>query len=206
MEGTLLLPKAKKLRVTVNKGVHRQPYVLTISATDQTIRLLEWWVKYSIIKVREAEAVLLFLNSSKYQDSIAQARKSLKDHLLDRASFETKTYSNRVTYSYYTGLFDADGCVYMDYSGIDTKLTQPSCPSILHTINHTLLGSRGKVKNDTDLVFYSTKDNENLLKAMLPFSIVNKQQIALCLDYISGVINDALEVSGKLKAMKVNKL
>jgi hypothetical protein len=94
-------------------------------------------------------------------------------------------FSNRINIEYIQGLFDAEGCIYIDknYKRVCISISQKNHPIILYEIQKFL--GFGKIENNTAFIIYKKSDCLQFALFMKSGSIVKYKQLQALETYLT---------------------
>lgn len=159
----------------LNKYNTRNEYNLIIRSNEYN-SILHYIKDYIIIKQKQIDSLFEF---SKIVNS--QNNKTEKDELYKICSEKKVIFDykfSRLNIEYIQGLFDAEGCIYINkkkYSKYKISITQKSHPEILHKIQEFL--GYGKVTTEFKYVIYNKTDCLHFTQLMKPCVIVKYNQV-----------------------------
>jgi hypothetical protein len=160
---------------TIHKHNIRNQYSLTIRSNEY-VSLLEYIKCSNIIKEHQFNALYQFSKICN-QQNMTKKKQELYDLCLNKkTTFEYDI--SRLNIEYIQGLFDAEGCIYIDnkkMSRFKISITQKTHPQILIEIQKFL--GFGKVNSENKYVIYNTTDCLKFLELMKPGIIVKYNQV-----------------------------
>jgi hypothetical protein len=160
---------------TIHKHNIRNQYSLTIRSNEYA-SLLEYIKCSNIIKETQFNALYQFSKICNQQYMIEKKQELYDLCLNKKTTFEYDI--SRLNIEYIQGLFDAEGCVYIDnkkLSRFKISITQKTHPQILIEIQKFL--GFGKVNSENKYVIYNTSDCLKFLELMKPGVIVKYNQV-----------------------------
>jgi hypothetical protein len=160
---------------TIHKHNIRNQYSLTIRSNEYVL-FLEY-LKYSfIIKEPQFNALYQFSKICNQQNMIEKKQELYELCLNKKNTF--KYDISRLNIGYIQGLFDAEGCIYIDnkkMSRFKISITQKTHPQILIEIQQFL--GFGKVNSENKYVIYNRQDCLKFIELMKPGVIVKYNQV-----------------------------
>ncbi len=160
---------------TIHKHNIRNQYSLTIRSNEYAL-FLEYLKFTNIIKEHQFNALYQFSKLIN-QQNINDKKQELYELCLNKKNiFEYDT--SRLNIEYIQGLFDAEGCIYIDskkFSRFKISITQKIHPQILMEIQKFL--GFGKVNLENKYIIYNTSDCLKFLELMKPGIIVKYNQV-----------------------------
>ena len=160
---------------TIHKHNIRNQYSLTIRSNEYA-SFLEYIKFCNIIKEPQFNALYQFSKICNKQNMIEQKQELYDLCLNKKTTFEYNI--SRLNIEYIQGLFDAEGCIYIDnkkMSRFKISITQKTHPQILIEIQKFL--GFGKVNSENKYVIYNTSDCLKFLELMKPGIIVKYNQV-----------------------------
>jgi hypothetical protein len=160
---------------TIHKYNIRNQYSLTIRSNEYA-SLLDYIKCSNIIKEPQFNALYQFSKICN-QQNIIEKKQELYDLCLNKKTIFEYDIS-RLNIEYIQGLFDAEGCIYIDIkkmSRFKISITQKTHPQILIEIQKFL--GFGKVNSENKYVIYNTSDCLKFLELMKPGVIVKYNQV-----------------------------
>ena len=153
----------------------RNEYNLIIRSNEYS-KILQYIKDHIIIKQLQNDALFEFsklVNSQNNKDE----KERLYKICLEKKNIFDYDFS-RLNIEYIQGLFDAEGCIYIDktkYSRYKISIAQKNHPEILHKIQEFL--GYGKVTTEFKYVIYDKTTCLNFIQLMKPGVIVKYNQI-----------------------------
>lgn len=160
---------------TIHKHNIRNQYSLTIRSNEYA-SFLEYLKCSNIIKEPQFNALYQFSIICNQQNMIEKKQELYDLCLNKKTTFEYDI--SRLNIEYIQGLFDAEGCIYIDntkMSRFKISITQKTHPQILIEIQKFL--GFGKVNSENKYVIYNTSDCLKFLELMKPGVIVKYNQV-----------------------------
>jgi len=153
----------------------RNEYNLIIRSNEYS-KILQYIKDHIIIKQLQNDALVEFsklVNSQNNKDE----KERLYKICLEKKNIFDYDFS-RLNIEYIQGLFDAEGCIYIDktkYSRYKISIAQKNHPEILHKIQEFL--GYGKVTTEFKYVIYDKTTCLNFIQLMKPGVIVKYNQV-----------------------------
>jgi hypothetical protein len=160
---------------SIHKYNIRNQYSLTIRSNEYA-SFLEYIKLSNIIKEHQFNALYQFSKICNQQNMIENKQELYELCLNKKNTFEYDI--SRLNIEYIQGLFDAEGCIYIDnkkFSRFKITITQKTHPQILIEIQKFL--GFGKVTSENKYVIYNRSDCLKFLELMKPGVIVKYNQV-----------------------------
>ena len=161
----------------------RNEYNLIIRSNEYS-KILQYIKDHIIIKQLQNDALFEFsklVNSQNNKDE----KERLYKICLEKKNIFDYDFS-RLNIEYIQGLFDAEGCIYIDktkYSRYKISIAQKNHPEILHKIQEFL--GYGKVTTEFKYVIYDKTTCLNFIQLMKPGVIVKYNQVCAFETFLS---------------------